>query len=135
MDQDKDLYANPLIERYAGPEMSSIFSDANKFRTWRSCWIALAETEAELGLSISEQQLDELRAKREEINFEVMAVKERELRHDVMAAIHAYGEQCPTAKGIIHLGATSCFVTDNTCLLYTSPSPRDRTRSRMPSSA
>ena len=117
MDQDKDLYANPLIERYAGPEMSSIFSDANKFRTWRSCWIALAETEAELGLSISEQQLDELRAKREEINFEVIAVKERELRHDVMAAIHAYGEQCPTAKGIIHLGATSCFVTDNTELI------------------
>lgn len=117
MDQDKDLYANPLIERYASPEMSSIFSDANKFRTWRSCWIALAEAEAELGLSISEQQLDELRAKREDINFDVMARKERELRHDVMAAIHAYGEQCPTARGIIHLGATSCFVTDNTELI------------------
>ena len=114
---DRDLYANPLIGRYASPEMSSIFSDANKFRTWRSCWIALAEAEAELGLSISEQQLDELRAKREDINFEVMAGKERELRHDVMAAIHAYGEQCPTAKGIIHLGATSCFVTDNTELI------------------
>ncbi|MEE8591671.1 MAG: lyase family protein, partial [Spirochaetia bacterium] len=117
MDREKQQYSNPLIERYASPEMSSIFSDANKFRTWRRCWIALAEAEAELGLSISEQQLAELRAKRDDINFEVMAGKERELRHDVMAGIHAYGEQCPTAKGIIHLGATSCFVTDNTELI------------------
>jgi adenylosuccinate lyase len=118
MKQDKNLYANPLIERYASPEMSSIYSDANKFRTWRRCWIALAEAEADLGLSITAQQLDELRAKRDDINFEVMARKERELRHDVMAGIHAYGEQCPTAKGIIHLGATSCFVTDNSVQVH-----------------
>ena len=117
MGQDKERYSNPLIQRYASPEMAAVFSDTNKFRTWRRCWIALAEAEAELGLSISDEQLAELRAKREEINFEDMARLERELRHDVMAAIRAYGEQCPKAKGIIHLGATSCFVTDNTELI------------------
>ncbi len=112
-----DRYSNPLISRYASAEMSSVFSDSNKYRTWRRCWIALAEAQAELGLNISESQLAELRAKRDELDFELMERKERELRHDVMAAIHSYGEQCPTAKGIIHLGATSCFVTDNTELI------------------
>jgi adenylosuccinate lyase len=113
----RDQYSNPLIERYASPEMSAVFSDANKFRSWRRCWIALAESQAELGLSIAEEQLAELRAHRDDIDFEAMARLERELRHDVMAGIHAYGEQCPKAKGIIHLGATSCFVTDNTELI------------------
>jgi adenylosuccinate lyase len=117
MEKDRERYSNPLIERYASAEMSSIFSDANKFRTWRRCWIALAESQAELGLDIGRDQLAELRAKRDDINFEAMARLERELRHDVMAGIHAYGEQCPKAKGIIHLGATSCFVTDNTELI------------------
>jgi len=117
MAENKKRYSNPLIERYASDEMSAVFSDANKFRTWRSCWIALAESQAELGLSISEEQLAELRDKRDEINFQAMDRLERELRHDVMAAIHAYGEQCPKARGIIHLGATSCFVTDNTELI------------------
>jgi adenylosuccinate lyase len=117
MAENKKRYSNPLIERYASPEMAGVFSDANKFRTWRRCWIALAESQAELDLSISEEQLAELRAKRDDINFETMARLERELRHDVMAGIRAYGEQCPKAKGIIHLGATSCFVTDNTELI------------------
>ena len=117
MAEDKKRYSNPLIERYASAEMSAIFSDTNKFRTWRRCWIALAESQAELGLSITEEQLAELRDKRDEIDYQAMARLERELRHDVMAGIHAYGEQCPKARGIIHLGATSCFVTDNTELI------------------
>ena len=117
MAENKQRYSNPLIERYASPEMAAVFSDANKFRTWRRLWVALAESQAELGLSISEEQLAELRGKVDEINFEAMARLERELRHDVMAGIRAYGEQCPKAKGIIHLGATSCFVTDNTELI------------------
>jgi len=117
MAENNRRYSNPLIQRYASPEMGEVFSDTNKFHTWRRCWIALAESQAELGLSISEEQLAELRAKRDEINFDAMARLERELRHDVMAGIRAYGEQCPKAKGIIHLGATSCFVTDNTELI------------------
>ena len=117
MAEGRERYSNPLIERYASAEMSSVFSDVNKFRTWRRLWIALAESQAELGLSVTEEQLAELRAKRDEINFEVMTRLERELRHDVMAGIHAYGQLCPKAKGIIHLGATSCFVTDNTELI------------------
>jgi len=117
MGEQKERYSNPLIQRYASQEMAAVFSDANKFRTWRRCWIALAESQAQLGLSISDEQLAELRANREQINFEDMARLERELRHDVMAGIRAYGEQCPKAKGIIHLGATSCFVTDNTELI------------------
>jgi adenylosuccinate lyase len=117
MREDKERYSNPLIERYASEEMGSIFSDANRLRTWRQCWISLAEAEAELGLGISEEQLQELRARREDVDLQAMRRLERELRHDVMAAIHAYGEQCPKARGIIHLGATSCFVTDNTELM------------------
>ena len=117
MTEDRKRYSNPLIERYASPEMSALFSDLNKHRTWRSCWIALAESQAELGLGISAEQVEELRSKRDDIDFPAMARLERELRHDVMAGIRAYGEQCPGAKGIIHLGATSCFVTDNTELI------------------
>jgi adenylosuccinate lyase len=110
-------YVNPLVERYASREMSCLFSPQYKFQTWRRLWVALAEAEAELGLDISEEQLDELRAHIEEINFEVAEAQEKKLRHDVMAHIHAYGEQCPKARGIIHLGATSAFVGDNTDLI------------------
>ena len=112
-----EVYENPLITRYAGREMSALFSDQFKFTTWRRLWIALAEVQAELGLAISDDQLEELRAHREDIDFELQAAKERELRHDVMAAVLVYGERCPAARGIIHLGATSCFVTDNTELI------------------
>jgi adenylosuccinate lyase len=114
---DHSLYDNPLITRYASPEMSALFSDRYKFSTWRRLWIALAEAQAELGLDISASQLEELRSHQADIDFELQAAKERELRHDVMAAVLAYGEQCPAARGIIHLGATSCFVTDNTELI------------------
>jgi adenylosuccinate lyase len=110
-------YVNPLVERYASSDMSWIFSPQYKFQTWRRLWVALAEAEAEVGLDISEEQLDELRAHIEDINFEVAEVQEKKLRHDVMAHIYAYGEQCPKARGIIHLGATSAFVGDNTDLI------------------
>jgi adenylosuccinate lyase len=117
MEAERSRYSNPLIRRYASDEMSALFSDETKFRTWRRCWIALAEAQAALGLPISDEALEELRSHREEIDYELMERKERELRHDVMAAVHAYAEQCPLARGIIHLGATSCFVTDNTELI------------------
>lgn len=110
-------YTNPLVERYASSEMSWLFSQQYKFQTWRRLWVALAEAEAEVGLDISAAQLDELRAHVEDINFEVAEAQEKKLRHDVMAHIYAYGEQCPTARGIIHLGATSAFVGDNTDLI------------------
>ena len=106
-------YENPLCKRYASGEMQFIFSDDNKFSTWRRLWIALAEAERELGLDISEEQICELRAHADDINYNVAARKEAEMRHDVMAHIHAYGEQCPRAMPIIHLGATSCYVGDN----------------------
>lgn len=108
-----DRYESPLSGRYASAEMNAIFSDDFKFSTWRKLWTALAEAERELGLDISEQQIEELRSNINNINYDVANAKEKELRHDVMAHIHAYGEQCPTARGIIHLGATSCFVGDN----------------------
>lgn len=110
----KDKYENPLITRYASEEMSSVFSSNSKFRTWRELWIALAESEKELGLNITDEQINELKANKDDINYEVAAQKEKEFRHDVMAHIHAYGEQCPNARPIIHLGATSAFVGDNT---------------------
>jgi adenylosuccinate lyase len=116
-EKDRERYANPLAERYASQDMLGIFSEAAKFRKWRRCWVALAEAQAELGLDISPAQLQELRAHQDDINYEVMEAKEREIRHDVMAGVLAYGEQCPSARGIIHLGATSCFVTDNAELL------------------
>ena len=117
MASDRSLYENPLISRYAGREMSALFSDQFKFSTWRRLWIALAEAQGELGLDITKAQIDEMRSHQDDIDFELQAANEEELRHDVMAAVLSYGEQCPTARGIIHLGATSCFVTDNTELI------------------
>lgn len=110
-------YENPLCKRYASSEMQFIFSDDNKFSTWRSLWIALAESQKELGLNISQNQLDEMVKNVKNINYEAASRYEAEVRHDVMAHILAYGEQCPTAKPIIHLGATSCYVGDNTDII------------------
>jgi adenylosuccinate lyase len=112
-----DNASNPLTERYASREMSYLFSSNSKFRTWRRLWIALAEAEKELGLPISDEQLAALKANSETINYEEAERREREVRHDVMAHVHAYGVQAPSAKGIIHLGATSAYVTDNTDIL------------------
>ena len=113
-----DKYQSPLSERYASKEMQYIFSPDKKFKTWRRLWIALAETEYELGLSsVSKEQIDELKANAEDINFEVAKAREKEVRHDVMSHVYAYGQQCPNAKGIIHLGATSCYVGDNTDII------------------
>lgn len=109
-----DRYQSPLSERYASKEMQYIFSPDMKFRTWRKLWIALAETEKELGLPITQEQIDELKAHAEDINYEVARKQEKKVRHDVMSHVYAYGVQCPKAKGIIHLGATSCYVGDNT---------------------
>lgn len=109
-----DIYENPLCKRYAGREMQEIFSDDRKFSTWRKLWLALAESERELGLNITEAQLYEMRAHIYDIDYELAAAKERELRHDVMAHIHTFGAACPAAEPIIHLGATSCYVGDNT---------------------
>lgn len=112
-----DGYTSPLSERYASKEMQYIFSQDMKFRTWRKLWIALAETEKELGLPITEEQLAELRAHADDINYDVAKAREKEVRHDVMSHVYAYGVQCPKAKGIIHLGATSCYVGDNTDII------------------
>ena len=112
-----DRYQSPLSERYASKEMQYIFSPDMKFRTWRKLWIALAETEKELGLNISQEQIDELKAHAEDINYDVAKAREKEVRHDVMSHVYAYGAQCPKAKGIIHLGATSCYVGDNTDII------------------
>ncbi len=112
-----NVYQSPLSERYASKEMQYIFSQDYKFRTWRKLWIALAETEKELGLNITDEQIEELKAKAEDINYEVAKAREKEVRHDVMSHVYAYGVQCPKAKGIIHLGATSCYVVDNTDIL------------------
>jgi adenylosuccinate lyase len=112
-----DVYENPLITRYASRDMAELWSAQRKHSTWRRCWIALAEAERELGLDVSEAQLDELRTHADDVNFADAEEYEKRLRHDVMAHVHAYGDQCPTARPIIHLGATSCFVTDNTDLL------------------
>ncbi|MCR4605546.1 MAG: adenylosuccinate lyase [Eubacterium sp.] len=116
-----DIYSSPLSERYASKEMQYIFSQDMKFKTWRKLWIALAETEKELGLTdaqgnprITDEQLDELRAHVDDINYDVAKAREKEVRHDVMSHVYAYGKQCPNAAGIIHLGATSCYVGDNT---------------------
>ena len=112
-----DTYKTPLGSRYASYEMQHLFSEDVKFRTWRRLWIALAEAEAELGLDITPEQIDELKAHQDDINYEVAEAREREVRHDVMSHVYAYGQQCPSAKGIIHLGATSCYVGDNTDLI------------------
>ena len=112
-----DRYTSPLSERYASREMQYIFSQDMKFRTWRKLWIALAETEKELGLHITQEQIDEMKAHAEDINYDVAKAREKEVRHDVMSHVYAYGVQCPKAKGIIHLGATSCYVGDNTDII------------------
>ena len=112
-----DKYISPLGQRYASEEMQRIFSNDKKFRTWRRLWIALAESEKELGLAITQEQIDELKAHAEDINYDVAREREKIVRHDVMSHVYAYGQQCPNAKGIIHLGATSCCVGDNTDLI------------------
>lgn len=112
-----DRYQSPLSERYASKEMQYIFSPDMKFSTWRRLWIALAETEKELGLNITQEQIDELKAHVTDINYDVAKAREKEVRHDVMSHVYAYGVQCPKAKGIIHLGATSCYVGDNTDII------------------
>ena len=112
-----DRYVSPLSERYDSKDMQYIFSPDMKFRTWRRLWIALAETEKELGLNITQEQIDELKAHAEDINYDVAKERERQVRHDVMSHVYAYGVQCPKAKGIIHLGATSCYVGDNTDII------------------
>ena len=112
-----DRYVSPLSERYASREMQEVFSPDRKFRTWRKLWIALAETEKELGLDITDEQIEELKAHADDINYEDAKAREKQVRHDVMSHVYAYGLQCPKAKGIIHLGATSCYVGDNTDII------------------
>ena len=165
----KPTYESPLASRYASKTMLHLFSPDMRYETWRRLWVALARAEHTLGLPVTQQQVDELAAHVSPIDYDAVAKREKEVRHDVMAHIYAYGLDAPGAKGIIHLGATSCYVTDNAdliiyrealrylekelkaamrnlcdfadryaampCLLYTSPSPRDRQKSRMPSSA
>jgi adenylosuccinate lyase len=113
----RNIYNTPLNTRYASKEMSYLFSEEMKFKTWRRLWIALAEGERELGLPITEEQINELKAYKDNINYEVAEEREKVVRHDVMSHVYAYGVQCPSAKGIIHLGATSCYVGDNTDLI------------------
>ena len=115
--EDTSRYISPLSERYAGKEMQYIFSEDKKFSTWRRLWVALAETEKELGLDISDEQIDEMKEHIEDINYEVAREREKEVRHDVMSHVYAFGKQCPKAAGIIHLGATSCYVGDNTDII------------------
>ena len=112
-----DVYENPLCKRYAGRDMQELFSDDRKFSTWRRLWIVLAECEKELGLDITDEQISEMKAHINDIDYDVVSRREKEVRHDVMAHIYAYGMVCPTAKPIIHLGATSCYVGDNTDII------------------
>lgn len=114
---DRTRYTSPLSTRYASKEMKYLFSPEMKFKTWRRLWIALAESEKELGLDITQEQIDELKAHKDDINYEVAEAREKEVRHDVMSHVYAYGKQCPKAKPIIHLGATSCYVGDNTDMI------------------
>ena len=114
---DHSSYVSPFSTRYASPEMQFIFSEDFKFRTWRKLWISLAKAEQKQGLPITDGQIAELVAHKDDINYDVATQREREVRHDVMSHVYAYGVQCPTAKGIIHLGATSCYVGDNTDVL------------------
>jgi adenylosuccinate lyase len=113
----RDTYESPLCSRYASREMQYLFSPDKKFKTWRKLWIALAKAEKQLGLDITAEQIDELIAHSEDINYDIAEKREKEVRHDVMAHVYAYGLQCPKAKGIIHLGATSCYVGDNTDII------------------
>ena len=114
MEKNHDIYQSPFSGRYAGKEMLYVFSENFKFRTWRKLWIALAESEKELGLPVTQEQIDELKAHAEDINYEIAEAREKVVRHDVMSHVYAYGQQCPKAAGIIHLGATSAYVGDNT---------------------
>lgn len=120
----EDQYISPLSERYASKEMQLVFSENKKFTTWRRLWIALAETEMELGLSsdsgepvINPEMIEEMKANKDNINYDVARAREKEVRHDVMSHVYAYGKQCPNAEKIIHLGATSCYVGDNTDII------------------
>ncbi len=113
----RDVYNSPLSGRYADKQMKYLFSEDKKFKTWRALWVALAQAEQKLGLDITDEQINELIAFKDDINYEVAEAREREVRHDVMSHVYAYGEQCPQAKGIIHLGATSCYVGDNTDII------------------
>lgn len=117
MSNTRDSYQNPLVTRYASPEMSAVFGDQKRFSTWRELWIALATAEQELGLNITDQQIEEMRSVASQIDFDKAAVYEKNLRHDVMAHVHTFGDAAPSAMPIIHLGATSCFITDNTDLI------------------
>ncbi len=117
MERDRDGYISPLSTRYASREMQYLFSDNHKFRTWRRLWIALAKAERQLGLPITEAQIAQLEEHAEDINYDVAEAREKQVRHDVMSHVYAYGQQCPEAEGILHLGATSCYVGDNTDLL------------------
>ena len=117
MEINRNEYRSPLSSRYASPEMQYIFSENFKFRTWRRLWISLAKAEKTLGLDITQEQIDELEAHKEDINYAEAEARERIVRHDVMSHVYAYGLQCPKAAGIIHLGATSCYVGDNTDVL------------------
>ena len=113
----RDRYESPFCTRYASEEMQYIFSNDNKFKTWRKLWIALAKAEQRQGLPITDAQIAELEAHAQDINYDVAQAREKEVRHDVMSHVYAYGVQCPGAKGIIHLGATSCYVGDNTDII------------------
>lgn len=113
----REVYESPLSQRYAGKKMKYLFSPDMKFKTWRKLWIALAETEMELGLNITQEQVDELKSQADNINYEVAQEREKQVRHDVMSHVYAYGQQCPKAAPIIHLGATSCYVGDNTDII------------------
>ena len=140
-----DRYVNPLCTRYAGRTMQHIYSDDNKFSTWRRLWVALAESEQELGLPITDEQIRELRAHITDIDYDYAAAREHEVRHDVMAHVLTYGACCPEAKPILHLGATSCYVGDNTDIILMrealeqirrrSPTRIFRPRSRRPSAS
>ena len=114
MPDNKDIYISPFSTRYASKEMQHVFSENFKFRTWRRLWIALAKAEKKLGLNITDEQIEELEAHKDDINYDVAEEREKKVRHDVMSHVYAYGIQCPHAEPIIHLGATSCYVGDNT---------------------
>ena len=117
MEPNRTGYVSPLSTRYASREMQYLFSEEHKFRTWRKLWIALARAEHQLGLPITDEQIAELESHADDVNFEVAQEREKQVRHDVMSHVYAYGQQCPNAAGIIHLGATSCYVGDNTDVL------------------
>ena len=117
MERNRDGYVSPLSTRYASREMQYLFSENNKFRTWRRLWIALAKAEHALGLPVTREQIAQLESHAEDVNYDVAEAREKLVRHDVMSHVYAYGRQCPDAEAIIHLGATSCYVGDNTDIL------------------